>query len=92
MSKQEFNAAEFFKALGHPVRLGIVEVLSRGEQSVTQIQTALKVGQVTASQHIATLRNAGIVDSRPAGATKFYSLKEPVRIKAALKIVSIKES
>ena len=57
---QAFKAA-FFRALAHPVRIRILELLVRGERSVQEIQEALSVDQPVVSQQLAVLRTTNIV-------------------------------
>ena len=56
--------AEFFKALAHPIRIHILEILVRGERSVHELQEALGVDQPTVSQQLAMLRAKNIVEAR----------------------------
>jgi len=50
------RAAEVIRLLGHAERLKILEVLERGEASVTDIQEALDLPQAIVSQHLAKMR------------------------------------
>jgi ArsR family transcriptional regulator len=68
--------AEFFKALGHPARIVILETLSSGEKSVSEIQEALGIEQSSVSRQLALLRVRGIVDDRKEGSTVFYRLRD----------------
>ena len=61
------RAADIIKLLGHPERLKIVEVLERGEASVSEIRDALRLPQAIVSQHLARLRGANVVAARRAG-------------------------
>lgn len=70
--------AEFFKALGHPVRLALLNQLRAGEQSVNALQSALGVDQSTVSQHLAVLRNKQIVDLRKDGTSAYYRVHDPL--------------
>jgi DNA-binding transcriptional ArsR family regulator len=69
--------AEFFKALGHPLRLVILEQLSEGEKSVNELQTALGIDQSSTSQQLAVLRNRNIVETRKDGTTVYYRARDP---------------
>ena len=70
--------AEFFRALAHPVRIRLLEVLSeRGEQSVQSLQARLDLDQPVVSQQLARLRAGGIVVSRKEGTTVYYALANP---------------
>ena len=69
--------AEFFKALAHPARIKILELLRGGEMSVTELQEKLEIESSSVSQNLAVLRNKKIVDSRKAGTTVYYSVRDP---------------
>ena len=70
--------AEFFRALAHPARIRVLEVLSeRGEQSVQNLQARLDLDQPIVSQQLARLRAAGIVTCRKEGTTVQYALANP---------------
>ncbi len=75
------------KALAHPVRLRIVEGLINHECNVDKITRALKIPQSTASQHLALLKNRGIVNLRKEGVKTCYRVVDP-RIVELLKIIS----
>jgi ArsR family transcriptional regulator len=69
--------AEFFKALGHPVRIRILEVLVTGERSVQELQEALTLDQPTVSQQLAMLRAKNIVQARKEGTAVRYTVRDP---------------
>jgi DNA-binding transcriptional ArsR family regulator len=70
--------AEFFRALAHPVRIRLLEVLSAsGAQSVQALQQKLAMDQPIVSQQLAKLRASGIVVSRKEGTTVWYALADP---------------
>jgi len=73
--------AEFYKALGHPARLAILDHLRDGEKSVNELQALLEADQSTVSQQLAKLRGANIVDSRKKGTTVYYSVRDPMIFK-----------
>jgi ArsR family transcriptional regulator len=66
--------AEICKTLAYPKRLMIIHELREGEKSVGQLVDALGLPQANVSQHLAILRERGIVNSRRDGTTKYYSL------------------
>jgi DNA-binding transcriptional ArsR family regulator len=70
--------AEFFKTLGHPARLAILEHLRNGEKSVNELQTLLDADQSTISQQLARLRTGNLVDTRKEGTTVYYSVRDPM--------------
>ena len=70
--------AELFRTLGHPGRIRILELLSEGEQSVSQLQPQVGLESSHLSQQLAVLRRAGLVLARRDGSAVFYSLTSPV--------------
>lgn len=68
--------AAFFRTLGHPIRLRIVELLRDGERSVRDLQSALELGSGGASQHLMVLRREGLLERRKEGTNVFYSVKD----------------
>jgi DNA-binding transcriptional ArsR family regulator len=63
------------RALNHKLRLQIIRLLQdKGEMTVTEIYSKLKLEQSVASQHLAILRRAGIVNTRRDGKFIFYTL------------------
>ena len=66
--------AEFFKALAHPVRIRLLEVLRHGERSVQELQGALGLDQATVSQQLAILRAKQVVIARKEGTTVHYAV------------------
>ena len=71
------RAAEIIKMLGHPERLKIVEVLERGEATVSEIQEAIGIPQAIVSQHLARMRGCNIVAARRDGSYVRYRVIEP---------------
>lgn len=69
--------AELFKALGHPVRIRILELLSGGELSVGDLLSDTGLEPSHMSQHLAVLRRAGVVASRREGNAVFYRTAHP---------------
>lgn len=69
--------AEFFKALAHPVRIRLIEVLREGERSVSELTQLLGLEPANVSQQLAVLRNKNIVATRREGTTVRYSVKDP---------------
>ncbi len=70
--------ADFFKALAHPLRIQILEVLCEGGKSVNEIQTLLGSEGSTVSQQLAVLRNRNVVYGVKKGTTVIYSLNDPL--------------
>jgi ArsR family transcriptional regulator len=69
--------AEFFRALGHPARLRILELLRERERTVSDLQVELAIEGSSVSQQLAVLRAKYIVDTRRAGTSVFYSVRDP---------------
>jgi DNA-binding transcriptional ArsR family regulator len=68
--------ADFFRALAHPVRIRILDVLGSGERSVQELQEALDLEQPIVSQQLAILRGKNIVTPRKLGTTVRYTLSD----------------
>jgi DNA-binding transcriptional ArsR family regulator len=68
--------AEFFKALAHPIRIRILEILVRGERSVHELQEMLHLDQPTVSQQLAVLRGKNIVEARKEGTAMLYRVRD----------------
>ena len=66
--------ADFFKALAHPVRIQLLELLVGGERSVQELQQALGIAQPVVSQQLAVLRARHIVEARKGGTTVRYAV------------------
>src|SRR5262245_47265016 len=70
--------AQFFRALAHPTRIRILEILVRGGRTVQELQEALALEQPIVSQQLAVLRNQGIVNAEKEGLAVRYSLRDPL--------------
>lgn len=68
--------AEFFRALGHPVRVRILQLLREGERTVGSLQAALDLDSSGTSQQLAALRKQGLVESRREGTSVYYRVKD----------------
>ena len=69
--------AEFFKTLGHPARIRVLELLSEREHSVAEMLPAVGLEASHLSQQLAVLRRANLVVSRKEGSTVYYALTSP---------------
>ena len=69
--------AEFFKTLGHPARIRVLELLGQREHAVSELLPEVGVEAANLSQHLAVLRRAGLVVTRKEGAAVYYSLTSP---------------
>lgn len=76
-SIQHFKA-DFFKALAHPLRIRILEILCEGNRSVTEIQGILQSEGSTVSQQLAVLRSKNVVYGVKEGTSVVYSLRDPL--------------
>jgi len=78
--------AEICAALASPVRLQILDLLSDGEKTASELLDVLKIPKANLSQHLAVLKDAGIVQSRREGLFQYVSLTIP-KIKEACSLV-----
>ena len=69
--------AEFFKTLGHPARIRILELLLQHEHTVSQLQAEVGLEASHMSQQLAVLRHAGVVTARKQGNSVIYALASP---------------
>jgi len=69
--------AEFFRVLGHPVRVRLLQLLRAGERTVGSLQAALDLDSSGTSQQLAALRKQGLVESRRDGTSVYYRVKDP---------------
>lgn len=78
--------ASICKAFANPVRLRILDLLSKTEQSVSELQEALGITAANASQHLSILKGAGIVSTRRNGKQTICSLSMP-QVKTACEMI-----
>jgi DNA-binding transcriptional ArsR family regulator len=64
-----------FRALADPSRRALFERLTRGEAAVKDLTACFDISQPAISQHLATLRSAGLVSERRAGRLVYYRIK-----------------
>jgi len=69
--------AKLFKALAHPTRLRILEILGKDESCVCHLTTVLGLRQPYVSQQLMALRKAGLVLARKDGVMVYYRLAHP---------------
>ncbi|MEZ4321714.1 MAG: metalloregulator ArsR/SmtB family transcription factor [Myxococcota bacterium] len=65
-----------FQALADPSRRAIFESLAQGEAAVKDLTARFDISQPAVSQHLATLRSAGLVTNRRQGRQVFYRVDE----------------
>ncbi len=68
--------SQFFRALSHPVRLRILDILARQEACVCHLTCILGQRQPYVSQQLATLRDAGLVADRREGTLIYYRIAD----------------
>lgn len=66
----------FFRVLGHPARVRILELLRGGERSVGALQSELDLDSGGTSQHLSALRRIGLVTSRREGTSVYYRVED----------------
>jgi ArsR family transcriptional regulator, virulence genes transcriptional regulator len=71
------EAEGFLKALANRHRLMVLCELHKGEHSVSRLHDAISLSQSSMSQHLARLREDGLVKTRREAQTIFYSLASP---------------
>jgi len=69
---------ELLKVIAHPVRIKILEELSKGVKCVSDLTEFLEVSQPNISQHLALLRYQGVIDYYIDGRLKCYFLVDPI--------------
>lgn len=79
------EAADFLKKMANPNRLMILCSLSDGEMSVTELNARVPLSQSALSQHLAALRQAGLVTTRRESQTIYYRLQGDY----ALRVVAV---
>jgi DNA-binding transcriptional ArsR family regulator len=69
--------AEFFRVLGHPVRVRVLELLRDGERTVGDLQQELQMDSSGTSQHLGVMRKHGILEGRRVGTNVYYGVRDP---------------
>lgn len=64
-----------FQALADPNRRAIFESLTRGEAAVKDLTARFEISQPAVSQHLAVLKDAGLVSGRRAGRCVYYQVE-----------------
>ncbi len=70
--------AELLKIIAHPVRLRILEELTKGVKCVSDFEEFLEISQSNVSQHLSLLRTHGVIDYYIDGRLRCYFLRDPV--------------
>ena len=79
LEMQKFKT-DFFKALAHPLRIKILELLADGEKNVNEIQSLVGSEGSAVSQQVTVLRAKNIVTGTKDGNRVIYSLRDPLII------------
>jgi ArsR family transcriptional regulator len=69
--------AEFFKTLGHPARIRVLELLAEGDRTVGELLPEIGLEASNLSQQLGVLRRAGVVMATKEGNTVVYSIASP---------------
>lgn len=78
MSSKTYDfESDIFKALAHPTRLKILDILKEGEKCVCEIVPALKMEQPNVSRHLNILKKEGILSSYKDGLRVIYKVNDP---------------
>lgn len=76
--------AEMCRIFTHAARLKIIDLLGRGEMSVNALTRAVGINRTTVSQHLAVLREQGVVRTKRKGTTIYYRISDHRIITACL--------
>ncbi len=68
-------AASKLRAIAHPMRIAIIDLLNETQMSVTEIYNKLNIEQAAASHHLNILKSKGVLNSKRDGKKIYYSLK-----------------
>jgi len=79
--------SSFLKALGNPTRLKILMEIMKSEKCVSDMENIVRISQATISQHLAVLKECGIVECRKDGNMRCYSLRQPALVKNILNLL-----
>lgn len=83
MNFEEARArADILKAMAHPIRVLLVQALSDGDQSVSQLVRLADVDPSGISRHLSQLKKAGILTDRRQGMKVIYHLQTPCILRA----------
>ena len=81
MDKERSVQAEYLKALAHPTRIRIMELLDTEGRCVTNIGEKLELKQSNISQHLGILKSRGILSIRREGGHSIYCIRDPRAVK-----------
>jgi DNA-binding transcriptional ArsR family regulator len=69
--------SNLLKAISHPTRLAILDILREGEQCVCHMEATLSLRQAYISQQLMILKDAGLIEARRDGLNLYYSAIKP---------------
>lgn len=69
--------AEFFRTLGHPARIRVLELLSERDHAVHELLESIEIAASNLSQQLAVLRRAGLISQHRSGGEVVYSVSVP---------------
>ena len=80
--------ARLMRLISHPVRLLILEALSKGSRCVKDLNSMVDIEQPNFSQHMAVLRKAKLVGCQKSGALRCYYIMRPSLVRQLIQILS----
>lgn len=83
------QAAKLLRTLGNERRLMILCQLTDGERSVGELQPVVGLSQSALSQHLAVLREEGVVATRREGQTIWYRIEDPAAVRVVATLAEI---
>ena len=69
---------EVLKTIAHPIRIKILEELTKGVKCVSDFEEFLEISQPNVSQHLTLLKHYGVIDYYVDGRLRCYFLKDPI--------------
>lgn len=69
--------SNLLKAISHPTRLAILDLLGKGEQCVCHMEATLSLRQAYISQQLMILKDAGLIEARRDGLNLYYRVTKP---------------
>jgi DNA-binding transcriptional ArsR family regulator len=96
MVKEEDSSRDFYeiharlcKAMAHPTRLHILDLLKSGSKTVSELAADLGIAQANLSQHLAILRQIGMLETTRVGANIEYKIANPKIVQACALVKEI---
>ena len=89
-SKEEIHLAELAKAISHPARIKILNILNSKKSCITgELVEMLPLSQATVSQHLKELRDAGLITGEIDGPRMCYCLNSEILTKAKNNLINL---